>query len=51
LPSSLAERDPAFTGRFEREGQLLRRLHHPNIVAVHDSGLTGGFFYLLMEFV
>ena len=51
LPASLAERDAAFAGRFEREGQLLARLHHPNIVAVHDSGAAGGFFYLLMEFV
>ena len=51
LPASLAERDAAFAGRFEREGRLLARLHHPNIVAVHDSGTAGGFFYLLMEFV
>ena len=51
LPSSLAERDAAFAGRFEREGQLLARLHHPNIVAVHDSGAAGGFFYLVMEYV
>ena len=51
LPASLAERDAAFAGRFEREGQLLARLHHPNIVAVHDSGRAGDFFYLLMEYV
>ena len=51
LPASLAERDAAFAGRFEREGQLLARLHHPNIVAVHDSGTAGGFFYLIMEYV
>ena len=51
LPASLAERDPAFAERFEREGQLLARLHHPNIVTVHDSGRAGSFFYLLMEFV
>ena len=51
LPSSLAERDAAFAGRFEREGELLARLHHPNIVAVHDSGSAGEFFYLLMEYV
>ena len=51
LPASLAERDASFEGRFEREGRLLARLHHPNIVAVHDSGTAGGFFYLLMEFV
>ncbi|HET6408509.1 MAG TPA: serine/threonine-protein kinase, partial [Chthoniobacteraceae bacterium] len=51
LPSSLAQRDPAFAGRFEREGQLLARLHHPNIVAVHDSGTAGEFFFLIMEYV
>ena len=51
LPASLAQRDPAFAGRFEREGQLLARLHHPNIVAVHDSGTAGEFFYLIMEYV
>jgi serine/threonine protein kinase len=51
LPASLAERDASFEGRFEREGRLLARLHHPNIVAVHDSGTAGGFFHLLMEFV
>jgi tRNA A-37 threonylcarbamoyl transferase component Bud32 len=51
LPASLAGRDPAFAGRFDREGQLLARLHHPNIVAVHDSGAAGDFFYLLMEYV
>ena len=51
LPASLAERDPAFAERFEREGQFLARLHHPNIVTVHDSGRAGAFFYLVMEFV
>lgn len=51
LPASLAGRDPAFAERFAREGQLLARLHHPNIVTVHDSGRTGNFFYLVMEFI
>jgi tRNA A-37 threonylcarbamoyl transferase component Bud32 len=51
LPASLARHDPAFAERFAREGQLLARLHHPNIVAVHDSGRAGDFFYLVMEFV
>ena len=50
LPESLAA-DPAFAQRFEREGRLLARLHHPNIVTVYDSGRAGPFFFLLMEYV
>ena len=50
LPQSLAA-DPAFAERFTREGRMLARLNHPNIVTVHDFGQAGGFFYLLMEFV
>lgn len=38
--------------RFEREVQILGQLHHPNIVAIHDSGVTasGSFFYV-MEYI
>ena len=50
LPQSLAA-DPAFAERFTREGRMLARLSHPNIVAIHDFGQAGGYFYLLMEFV
>jgi serine/threonine protein kinase len=50
LPASLAA-EPAFAERFTREGRVLARLSHPNIVAIHDFGHANGFFYLLMEFV
>lgn len=43
-----------FTGssgraRFEREVQVLGQLDHPNIVGIHDSGVTpdGSFFYVM----
>src|SRR5581483_9434813 len=50
LPQTLAA-DPAFAERFAREGRVLARLNHPNIVTIHDFGQAGGFFYLLIEFV
>src|SRR5512137_66384 len=50
LPQSLAA-DAAFAERFNREARVLARLNHPNIVTVHDFGQSGGYFYLLMEFV
>lgn len=35
--------------RFDREVQLLGQLNHPNIVKLHDSGVTpdGSFFYVM----
>jgi serine/threonine protein kinase len=50
LPQSLAA-DTAFAERFSREGRMLARLNHPNIVTIYDFGQANGFFYLLMEFV
>ncbi len=43
--------DPQFAERFQREARTLARLHHPNIVSIHDFGEVQGNFYLLMEFV
>jgi tRNA A-37 threonylcarbamoyl transferase component Bud32 len=50
LPKALAA-TPGFSERFTREGRVLARLSHPNIVAVHDFGESGGFCFLIMEYV
>ncbi|GGS40378.1 Stk1 family PASTA domain-containing Ser/Thr kinase [Actinokineospora fastidiosa] len=43
--------DPSFVERFEREARSAARIHHPNVVAVHDQGLDGDHVYLVMELV
>ena len=37
--------------RFDREVEILGRLNHRNIVAVHHAGAFGGFQYFIMNFV
>ncbi|MCA9255049.1 MAG: serine/threonine protein kinase, partial [Phycisphaerales bacterium] len=37
--------------RFEREIQVLAGLRHPNIVTIHDSGASSGFFYFVMDYI
>lgn len=38
--------------RFEREVQVLGQLNHPNIVRIHDSGVsTTGHFYYVMDYI
>jgi serine/threonine protein kinase len=51
LLSPALRRDPAFEERFAREARVLGRLKHPNIVTLYEHGESGGFFYLMMEFV
>lgn len=49
--SPALRRDPAFEERFAREARVLGKLRHPNIVTLYEHGESGGFFYLLMEYV
>jgi serine/threonine protein kinase len=37
--------------RFQRESKLFARLHHPNIVEIHDCGEMDGLPFFVMEFV
>ena len=37
--------------RFMAECRAAARLHHPNIVSVHDVGMAGGQHYFTMDFV
>jgi serine/threonine-protein kinase len=43
--------DPSFVERFEREARSAAKIHHPNVVAVHDQGVDGDHMYLVMELV
>jgi beta-lactam-binding protein with PASTA domain len=50
LHTSLAD-DPGFIDRFRREARSSASLSHPNIVAIHDWGETGGTYFMVMEYV
>lgn len=50
LSDDLAQ-DPQAVGRFLRGAQVGARLSHPNIVAVHGAGHSGGKIYVTMEYV
>jgi eukaryotic-like serine/threonine-protein kinase len=47
--------DRTFVDRFEREARSAAKIHHPNVVAVHDQGVdrspNGDLVYLVMELV
>ncbi|KAA9159997.1 Stk1 family PASTA domain-containing Ser/Thr kinase [Amycolatopsis acidicola] len=43
--------DRSFVERFEREARSAAKLHHPNVVTVHDQGVDGPHVFLVMELV
>ena len=49
--SGVLANDPGFVERFTQEARATAALTHPNVVAVHDQGISEGFPFLVMEFV
>ncbi|HNR35642.1 MAG TPA: protein kinase, partial [Candidatus Hydrogenedentes bacterium] len=44
-------RDQTVVERFFNEARIARGLSHPNIVRVHDIGITGDIIYISMELI
>jgi serine/threonine protein kinase/Cdc6-like AAA superfamily ATPase len=43
--------NPQAVERFKREGEVMSRLHHPNIVRYYGAGTDQGRFYIAMDYV
>lgn len=51
LPKHLAEKNPEFIERFQREARVAARLNHANVVNVMNVGEEQGQRFIIMEFV
>lgn len=43
--------DPESVARFRQEAIAAAKLQHPNIVKIHDVSETGGYHYIVMEYL
>jgi serine/threonine protein kinase len=43
--------DPGYVALFEQEAEVTRRLRHPAIVEVFETGVSGGTPFIVMEYV
>ncbi|HTY04320.1 MAG TPA: serine/threonine-protein kinase, partial [Rhodocyclaceae bacterium] len=46
-----SEPDPEVNAALLDEARIVSKLHHPNIVPIHDAGEQGGDLYLVFEYV
>jgi eukaryotic-like serine/threonine-protein kinase len=44
-------RDPSYVSLLEREAEITRRLRHPGIVEVLETGVAGGAPFIVMDYV
>ncbi len=51
LLPALAEQDPTYAIRFEREARAAAALANPSVVTVYDTGADDGGHYIVMEYV
>jgi eukaryotic-like serine/threonine-protein kinase len=51
LPGALADHDPSYVARFQREARAAAALSDPAVVAVYDSGSDDGTRFIVMEYV
>jgi serine/threonine-protein kinase len=51
LLPTLAEQDPTYSARFEREARAAAALSNSAVVTVYDTGVDDGSHYLVMEYV
>ncbi|MDX2077670.1 MAG: protein kinase [bacterium] len=51
LKRDIILQDPDIVARFDREGEALRRLNHPNIVKVFTTATENDEHYVIMEYV
>jgi serine/threonine-protein kinase len=51
LSPALAESDPVWVSRFEREARAAAALTHPAVTTVFDTGAEGDTWFIVMEYV
>ena len=53
MDPELAKKDPTYRERFLREAEFAMKIHHRNLISVHDAGEESerGFCYILMDYM